>query len=574
MNLCRILLYGLLLLLCACGPRRYPSSLVAADSLASVCPDSALALLAALEPDTARMPLAHRMYYRLLCVKAADKAYLPHTSDSLIRPLIHYYIEEESDLRLLPEACYYAGRVYRDLGNDLQALDYFEEALHAIRQNGDRASVLQSKVYSQMGTLYAYRDMFGQALQMYKEGLRIDRMLSDSVSLVFALRDIAYIHLELNHPDSVLPYFKHAKRIADLLGRRDLSDMVQSQLAAVYTERGQYDSARVALKDALRNNERPNLSSIYFIAGNFYQAIGKQDSANYYYRQLLRMGTVYAQERAYRALTAQRVSANDDSSFIALYDGLLQNFDSLRALDRKANLLRAYADYNYLQSEQENDRLKARNERNRFILVVSGAVILILFSLLMALTQRNRRIRQEAEEQRRKFRQVEEEQRKKRETLENYRRQKEELEKISPDDRQIRKLELINHVLEQDRLETEEEREAQDALFRSPLYRELERRVRSARGTAFVTDDEWDTLRRLLIPAYPKFFERLNALCTLNENELHVSILLKVGFRPADIARLLNLQPTSVSSIRARLYKKATGGKGTADLWDKMIHSL
>ena len=573
MNLCRILLYGLLLLLCACGPRRYPSSLVAADSLASVCPDSALALLAALEPDTARMPLAHRMYYRLLCVKAADKAYLPHTSDSLIRPLLHYYMED-GDPRLLPEAYYYAGRVYRDLGNDLQALDYFEEALHAIRQNGDRASVLQSKVYSQMGTLYAYRDMFGQALRMYKEGLRIDRMLSDSVSLVFALRDIAYIHRELNHPDSVLPYFKHAKRMAALLGRQDLSDMVQSQLAAVYTERGQYDSARVALKDALRNTERPNLSGIYSIAGRFYQAMGEQDSANYYYRQLLRMGTVYAQERAYRSLTAQRVSESGDSSFIALYDGLLQTLDSLRALDRKANLLRAYADYNYLQSEQENDRLKARNGRNRFMLVVSAAVILALFSLLMALTQRNRRIRQEAEEQRRKFRQVEEEQRKKRETLENYRRQKEELEKISPDDRQIRKLELINHVLEQDRLETEEEREAQDALFRSPLYRELERRVRSARGTAFVTDDEWDTLRRLLIPAYPRFFERLNALCTLNENELHVSILLKVGFRPADIARLLNLQPTSVSSIRARLYKKATGGKGTADLWDKMIHSL
>ena len=137
MNLCRILLYGLLLLLCACEPRRYPSSLVTADSLASVCPDSALVLLAALEPDTARMPLAHRMYYRLLCVKAADKAYLPHTSDSLIRPLLHYYMED-GDPRLLPEAYYYAGRVYRDLGNDLQALDYFEEALHAIRQNGDR----------------------------------------------------------------------------------------------------------------------------------------------------------------------------------------------------------------------------------------------------------------------------------------------------------------------------------------------------------------------------------------------------------------------------------------------------
>lgn len=111
-----ILLCSLLPLLCACGPQRYPSSLTLADSLASVRPDSALALLESLERDTADMPLAHRMYYRLLCIKAADKAYLPHPSDSLIRPVLHYYMED-GDKRLLPEAYYYAGRVYRDLGD-------------------------------------------------------------------------------------------------------------------------------------------------------------------------------------------------------------------------------------------------------------------------------------------------------------------------------------------------------------------------------------------------------------------------------------------------------------------------
>ena len=121
-----ILLLGLLSLLCACGTRPYPSSLLTADSLASVRPDSALSLLKALE----HMPLAHRMYYRLLCVKAADKAYLPHLSDSLIRPILHYYIKE-GDPRLLPEAYYYAGRVYRDLGDAPQALDYFEQSSDA-----------------------------------------------------------------------------------------------------------------------------------------------------------------------------------------------------------------------------------------------------------------------------------------------------------------------------------------------------------------------------------------------------------------------------------------------------------
>ena len=78
----------MLVLLASCGPVRYPAPLRTADSLASACPDSALALLSRLAADTADAPLACRMYYRLLCIKAADKAYIPHTSDSLIRPVL------------------------------------------------------------------------------------------------------------------------------------------------------------------------------------------------------------------------------------------------------------------------------------------------------------------------------------------------------------------------------------------------------------------------------------------------------------------------------------------------------
>ena len=92
------------------------------------------------------------MYYRLLCIKANDKAYILHTSDSLILPVLHYYIEKD-DERHLPEAYYYAGRVYRDLGDAPQALEYFEKAAEALPEDGGYK--LKSKIYSQMGTLFA-----------------------------------------------------------------------------------------------------------------------------------------------------------------------------------------------------------------------------------------------------------------------------------------------------------------------------------------------------------------------------------------------------------------------------------
>ena len=83
-----LLLLCLLLDFCACGRKPYPHSLSVADSLASAHPDSAVALLKSLEDTMRDEPEATRMYYRLLCIKANDKAYIPHTSDSLILPLL------------------------------------------------------------------------------------------------------------------------------------------------------------------------------------------------------------------------------------------------------------------------------------------------------------------------------------------------------------------------------------------------------------------------------------------------------------------------------------------------------
>lgn len=579
---CRFLLWFILpVLLASCSPGRYPASLLTADSLSSVRPDSALCLLARLAADTADAPLSHRMYYRLLCIKAADKAYLPHTSDNLIRPVLHYYIEG-GDPRLLPEAYYYAGRVYRDLGNDLQALSCFQKALEAIRQNGDTDVHLKSKIYSQRATLYAYRKMYREALAMYQEVLKISTSACDSVSMLFALRDIANMHRELHRPDSVLPYFKQAKQIADLLQRTDLSHMMQSQLASAYLEVQAFDSARAALVEALQLVERPNQSAVYSIAAHFYKAIGITDSANYYNRKLLEIGTIYAKEKAYRELIG-RIRQTGYPPLDTLFDGWQQCVDSLRTLDRKANKLRTYADYDYLKSEQENARLKEQNAHNRFTIWIGGLVIVTLLTTLAAFRQYYQRIRLEKQEQQRRYMQIIAEQRKKNEMLEAYLQEKKQLEKMQQemqkadgvqDMKKKRRLELINHVLEKNRIETEEDEEAREALMHSTLYAELQQRAHAPRGDGFVTSEEWDVLRRLSAAAYPHFFEHLELLCAPNENEWHVSLLIKLLFRPADIARLTGLKPSSISSIRVRLYKKATGESGKAESWDQIVLSL
>lgn len=526
-------------------------------------------------------PEATQMYYRLLCIKANDKAYKDHTSDSMILPILHYYIEKNDECHL-PEAYYYAGRVYRDLGDAPQALGYFEKAIEALPEDGGYA--LKGKIYSQMGTLFAYQNMCTEALKMYQRGHQCDIALKDSASMVFNFRDIANMYIDLAKKDSALFYFKEANLLSKRLRRTDLFNMVQSQLAALYIDLQEYDSARLALQNALRDIEQPNKSGIYSITAEFYDKINKADSAVWYYNELLNFGSVYAKRTANRRLLEIAIKQNNQKQASDYLHNYLLYTDSIQKLTQTETIHRMHSLYNYQLREKENTLLKAKNHSKELWLWVIVGGFIITISALIAYRQYSKRKNLELKQQLDKIRVIEKEKQEKIEFLERYQSQKEELEKdlanMNMCDNNIQKkrigqkIELLNYILQQKKIENEQEQEAQTHLFESELYKEFEKRINSANGKAYVTSDEWELLRELITPAFPNFIERLYSLHSPNDNELHVCILLKLKFRPADIARLLELKPESISSIRKRLYQKVTGNSGSPEMWDKIIDSL
>ena len=89
----QINLLSALLLLClyACNNKPYPHTMQVADKLVYSNPDSACLLLEQLRDSITTEPKATQIYYQLLNIKARDKAYITHTSDSLILEVLHYY---------------------------------------------------------------------------------------------------------------------------------------------------------------------------------------------------------------------------------------------------------------------------------------------------------------------------------------------------------------------------------------------------------------------------------------------------------------------------------------------------
>lgn len=276
----------------ACGNKPYPHAMQVADTLVYHNPDSSIVLLNLLKDSIASQPQATQMYYRLLTIKARDKAYITHTSDSLIKQVLHYY-EEEEDEKHLPEAYYYAGRVYSDLGDAPQALSFYQKTAELLKGSTDYR--LQEVLYSQMGELFFFQDVYDEALKAYRKSYYYNKIyVKDNEGAVITLCNIGATFNFIGKMDSTMYYYQAAYNIAKEDGRKELIDRAQRSLVDLFTQLKQYDSAKAALQSLGTPKPHEQIAYNSIVADLFLQS-GNLDSATYYYYKSLEINDIYAQ---------------------------------------------------------------------------------------------------------------------------------------------------------------------------------------------------------------------------------------------------------------------------------------
>ena len=563
------------LLLASCSSGRYPSALYVADSLSVVCPERAVALLDSLRPQMEQEGERVRMYYQLLCVKARDKAYLPHTSDSLVLEVLRYY-EDKQDLCHLPEAYYYAGRVASDLGDAPQALDYFQQALDAMPEDG--MTYLRDRVVSQMGTLFSAQGLYAEALKMYKKSLQCSEELKDSVGVIYSLRDVANMHRCLGQNDSVLPYYRFAYEWSKKLGDDNLSKLIEIQFASYYLDRAMYDSVQICLPCDLTGLSDKNRNAAYAINAYYYEALGRQDSATYYYTQLLNNGDVYAKALAARYLM-QQATLNHASKEVAVsQDTYLKYADSVQYLTKTEVVARMHSLYNYQLRERENASLqKAYASQTRNLLFVSCCLVVALSAFLVyrQYQWRNRKIlaarldrltrqKEQAEADSRLNRQeihgleteLAQERQKSREVAAEYQKQLQDMRQSTDASCRLRK-------------------EQRTQIQNTDIYRLLEEKASSVQGKANVTAKEWQELERVIRTFDADFLPKLEGLpYSWKSSERLLCLLLRVGFTPSQIGVLLSRPVQTITTMRRRLAERLLDNLKTPKGWDDFICSL
>ena len=570
----------LLLLFAACRPARYPQVLQEADSLASACPDSAVALLHGLRAEMAEERRAVQMYYRLLCIKAQDKAYIPHTSDSAVLSVLHYY-EERKDRRHLPEAYYYAGRVYRDLGDAPQALDYFDKALEAMPRDG--MLPLRSKVLSQMGTLFYRQGMYPEALEMYKGSLKSDSVLGDSVGIIANRLNMSLSYKSLGKQDSMRIFALSAHLLNRNMQRPPHTGDIENRLAWAYLCEQQYDSARLFLREALQNSNDRNKDAIYTTAGLFHQALGNSDSAVWYYQHLLHETSTYVRQVAYGNLAQLALAQNNPQKALHyLYEHNLCA-DSIQKITNTEGIRKVYALYNYQLREKENARLReanARKTQNIVYLALGAGLLLVGSGAFYRKRKKQWKAQWENAENLRK---------------EAYRRSAQfvqdnraEMEKLQKKIRQLqrdlkdkgsmleeleRQKAILANTNQQTLLEQDKRRLAEEGLFSSDIY--LHFRQQLEEEVPHLTPQDWNDLQEQLDACYDGFTRKLHTLhLRLSSKEMQTCMLIKARFSNTEIGKLTHTSVEGVSSRRSRLYEKVFHEKKGSKEWDAFIRSL
>ena len=570
-----------LMCICACTNKPYPQSLRVADSLIHNNPDSAVILLEELKRSMAFEPQATQMYYQLLTIKAKDKAYITHTSDSLIKTVVKYY-EERKDRERLPETYYYAGRVYRDLGDAPQALEYLQKAIDASSdQNGNYQ--LKSRIYSQMGYLYLYQDIYDKTPEVFKEAYKYNQLSNDSTGMVYDLRDIGRSFSTLQQTDSAIYYYKQADYLAKTIKSNHLQSMVNSELSGYYSKLGMYQEAYQTLQIAGRDFEAHNRPPYCATTARYYYYTNQLDSAEYYYSQLLSVNSTLHKAGAYQGLAniAQRKGKYKEA--LLYFKDFLAYSDTLQSITQSETVRKVQALYNYQLKEKENSKLQRQAANYKLWNILLIFSLLSLVFLFIAYHQFRKKKEQQQLVKQERIKQIQKERYAQSNTY--LEKNKEQIKEV---ELSLHKAEIEKDQLRQDLLKAQKsliektneqitatqrvQKQSELALKHSDIYKKFHFAVQGSDEK--IGNDDWKELMCAVDEAYNQFTTRLLELYPMKTIEIQVCVLIKIGLSPAQIAFITIRSRQAISSIRKRLYSKVMGKDGTPEQWDNFISTF
>ena len=366
------------------GHARYDGRLVQADSLMWSTPDSALAVLSAL--DTLR-GAADSAYRDLLLTQARYKAYQPITArdDSAITRALHWYRAHNGEREKLTRANLYKGAVMEELGRIDSAMYYYKTA-EAAADTTDYTNLGQINI--RIADLYRrYHGDMQACYEKSKQALRFYRLINDKQQQLACLIMVASSN-GVVHKENSERLLHEASRLATELNDSASYFMCQELMCRQLLQGGKsYIKAKRIALDCYQHYGKYVNQHLLLDLADIYARTGVADSARYYIDKLnqLAHSTRSGQSTARYNFILSRISRLEgDSIQSALYD--MQGHevsDSIQNNKVKHIIHQVESDFNAEQDEQNQLKLKLLHWTIIALIVVGLAIIVsIIYTAL------------------------------------------------------------------------------------------------------------------------------------------------------------------------------------------------
>lgn len=549
--------------ICGCNNNGKQSDLNEISDVINTSPQEAINSLKKI--DYASLSDADRNYYNLLYIKANDKAFIRHTTDSIITQVIDYYTNNEPSDTLLTEALYYGGRVYSDLGDYPTALRYYQDALQNLSENSDSRR-LRGNIISQMGWLLNTIRLYDKARVCIEQVIDMDIEDKDSVNLMYDLLVMGNINLNLKLYDDAESNFKAASKIAESVSP---GDKLQNDiyLAAVKLEEGETDSALTILRKEIKSTDNKLEGSALAYAAKIYYKAGIYDTAYLYSHNVIMSDDVQNHGTAYQILLSPEIRnyVDEDTAYayITKYRLLIEN--QLNQNESQEALLQdSFFSYKLHVHEREKaEKAKQQIERWSLILCI---IALFLFIIVFYLKYKNKTNLIKLHE-----------------ALINVHDLRKELSGIqtsssaetvsalNSDDLRSKLREELMSISES----CNKNATVSSTIIQSEAYRKLQDYISLSR---IITDDNslWNDLETIVIESSKDFKHRLQLLTggKFNDTDLHIALLVKCGVTPTQMTILTGRTKGTISYRREMLCLKIFDQKLGTRVVDNIIRLL
>ena len=252
--------------------------LIAIDSLVCDQPDSALSLLADINGDS--LPTDLQAYHSLLTVQALYKAYIPATSDTLIRRAWDYYRDHGPYNRRI-RAMLYMGTVAEELGRPDSAMRWYKRTELESRPDDHyhRGYALEK-----MAILYQNAFETKQAIDKYRNSIKEFDIIHDTTNVIYCSYQLSRIY-QLVTPDSSAFFLEIVDRLAQIKCDTTYIIAAKSCLSAKLFYNDNFECSKNTAVDVINRFADLAPCECWHFASYSYSKLGLKDSALYYFNK-------------------------------------------------------------------------------------------------------------------------------------------------------------------------------------------------------------------------------------------------------------------------------------------------